>query len=95
MSLNKGSAGGNRRESKDSKASVGSRKHWMEAPLPVGITIWGRGMWCFVLFASVPLPLLLFLCLARDQLTELTCSIPVSPYLHFHSSPPIDSIPSI
>jgi hypothetical protein len=101
VSFSNGSASGSKRESRDSrdsrdsKASVGSRKDWMKAPLPVGITIGGRGMWCFILFTSAPLPLFLFLYPARDQLTELTISIPVSPYLHFHSSPPIDSIPSI
>lgn len=109
MSFSKGSDSGSRRESKDSKsskaskASVVSRKDWLEMPLPAGVTIRGRGMWYFYffgifwfyLFASVPFLLLSFLCPALNQLTELTCSIPVFPYLHFHSSPPIDSIPSI
>lgn len=63
VSWSKGSAGGNKRESKDSKASVVSRKDWMEAPLPVGVTIRGRGMWCFVC-------LLLFCCLCFRSYTQ-------------------------
>lgn len=93
-SFSKGSAIGSKRESTDSKASAWSRKEWMEAPLPGGITIGGRGMWCFILSASVSLPLRLLLYLACNQLTELACSIPVSPCLHFYSSAPIDSIQS-
>ncbi|OBT69231.1 hypothetical protein VE03_01986 [Pseudogymnoascus sp. 23342-1-I1] len=44
LSFSKGSSSGSgsKRESKDSKASVGSRKDWMQAPLPVGVTIRGR-----------------------------------------------------
>lgn len=47
VSLSKGSTGTgeSRRDSKDSKASVVSRKDWLKAPLPDGITIGGRGMW--------------------------------------------------
>ncbi|OBT94469.1 hypothetical protein VE01_07244 [Pseudogymnoascus verrucosus] len=43
VSFSKGSASGSKRDSRDSKASVGwSRKDWMEAPLPVGVTIGGK-----------------------------------------------------
>lgn len=66
VSFGKGSNVGSKRESKDSKASVGSRKDWMEAPLPKGVSIGGRGMWYFILFASIPLPLLSFLYPASD-----------------------------
>ncbi|KFX91982.1 hypothetical protein V490_05627 [Pseudogymnoascus sp. VKM F-3557] len=41
-SFGKGSTSGSKRESTDSKASPWSRKEWMEAPLPGGITIGGR-----------------------------------------------------
>lgn len=87
VSLGKGSTCGSTRGSTKSKASVGSRKEWMEAPLPVGVTIGGRGMWYFLLFVPAPLPLPSSLYPAQHQLTRLTCSIPLSPYLHRHTSP--------
>lgn len=66
VSFSKGSASGSKRDSRDSKASVGwSRKDWMEAPLPVGVTIGGKGMWCFVLFC-----LLLFRCVCFRSHTQ-------------------------